>query len=97
MKINTLLKQISMEDHEKKYPHELSGGEQQRVALARAQAPNPRLLLLDEPFSGLDTTLRNTIREETSRILRDGNITAIVVTHDPEEAMLLADRIILMR
>jgi len=97
LKINTLLKQISMEDHEKKYPHELSGGEQQRVALARAQAPNPRLLLLDEPFSGLDTTLRNTIREETSRILRDGNITAIVVTHDPEEAMLLADRIILMR
>ena len=95
--INTLLKQISMQDQAQKYPHELSGGEQQRVALARAQAPNPRLLLLDEPFSGLDTTLRNTIREETNRILSDGHITAIVVTHDPEEAMLLADRIILMR
>ena len=97
MKINTLLKQISMQDHENKYPHELSGGEQQRVALARAQAPNPRLLLLDEPFSGLDTNLRNTIREDTSQILSDGKITAIVVTHDPEEAMLMADRIILMR
>ena len=96
-RINDLLKQICMIDHAEKYPHELSGGEQQRVALARAQAPNPRLLLLDEPFSGLDTTLRNTIREDTSQILSDGNITAIVVTHDPEEAMLMADRIILMR
>ncbi len=92
-----LLSQIRMLDHADKYPHELSGGEQQRVAFARARAPRPPLLLLDEPFSGLDTSLRGQIREETLRILRNRGVTAIMVTHDPEEAMMMADRIILMK
>jgi iron(III) transport system ATP-binding protein len=92
-----MLRQIRMIDHADKYPHELSGGEQQRVALARARAPRPSLLLLDEPFSGLDTSLRGKLRRETRDVLKDRGVTAIMVTHDPEEAMLMADRIILMR
>ena len=91
-----MLKNIRMVEHENKYPHELSGGEQQRVALARARAPDPNLILLDEPFSGLDTTLRNTIREETNSMLRQQGTTVVMVTHDPDEAMLMADRIVLM-
>ncbi|MEE2999471.1 MAG: ABC transporter ATP-binding protein [Pseudomonadota bacterium] len=96
LRVAELLKQISMEEHKNKYPHELSGGEQQRVSLARALAPKPSLLLLDEPFSSLDSNLRHEIREETSQILREANTTAIIVTHDPEEAMLISDKIILM-
>ena len=95
-RIKELLDQTSMVAHGDKYPHELSGGEQQRVSLARALAPRPTLLLLDEPFSSLDTNLRNDVRKETNQILRDTNTTAIIVTHDSEEAMLIADRIILM-
>jgi len=95
-RIEELLKQTNMIKHRDKYPHELSGGEQQRVSLARALAPKPSILLLDEPFSSLDTNLRYEIREETSQILKDTNTTAIIVTHDPEEAMLIADKIILM-
>jgi iron(III) transport system ATP-binding protein len=95
-RIEELLIQTSMTEQADKYPHELSGGEQQRVALARALAPRPSLLLLDEPFSSLDTTLRHDIREETRQILKATNTTSIVVTHDPEEAMLIADKIILM-
>jgi iron(III) transport system ATP-binding protein len=75
----------------------LSGGEQQRVALARALAPQPRLLLLDEPFSNLDRGLRESVRAETLAILREAGITALLVTHDPEEALRIADRIVLMR
>ena len=92
-----MLRQIELLDHADKYPHELSGGEQQRVALARACAPGPSLMLLDEPFSGLDTSLRANLRRETRKILKDQGVTAIMVTHDPEEAMLMADRIVLMR
>ncbi|NKB18909.1 MAG: ATP-binding cassette domain-containing protein [Alphaproteobacteria bacterium] len=92
-----MLRQIRMLNHADKYPHELSGGEQQRVALARARAPRPSLLLLDEPFSGLDTSLRAKLRRETRDVLKDRGVTAIIVTHDPEEAMLMADRIVLMR
>ena len=92
-----MLSQIRLLDHADKYPHELSGGEQQRVALARARAPEPNLLLLDEPFSGLDTSLRAQLRLETREILKSQGVTAIIVTHDPEEAMLMADRIVLMR
>jgi iron(III) transport system ATP-binding protein len=95
-RIEELLKQTSLIEQKNKYPHELSGGEQQRVSLARALAPGPNLILLDEPFSSLDTNLRQDIRDETSRILKETNTTAIVVTHDPEEAMLIADKIILM-
>ncbi|MFL2783079.1 MAG: ABC transporter ATP-binding protein [Rhodospirillales bacterium] len=91
-----LFEQINMVGHEHKYPHEMSGGEQQRVALARSIVTNPRILLLDEPFSSLDTNLRNEIRDYTISLLKQMGITAVIVTHDPEEAMLIADRIILM-
>ena len=77
-------------------PHELSGGQQQRVALARALAPNPEVILLDEPFSNLDAELRATVRAEVRQILADANATAVLVTHDQEEALSLADRIAVM-
>lgn len=96
-RIREMLQQTRMSEHAQKYPHMLSGGQQQRVALARALAPRPRLMLLDEPFSDLDTSLRGHIREETLRILKATGVTTIMVTHDPEEAMLMADRIALMR
>lgn len=79
------------------FPHMLSGGQQQRVALARALAPRPAVLLMDEPFSGLDSQLREEIREDTIAILREARATAIIVTHNPEEAMHLGDRIAVMR
>jgi len=79
------------------YPHTLSGGEQQRAALARAIAPRPRVLLMDEPFSGLDRSLRESVRDDTMSILKESGISSILVTHDPEEAMMMADRIALMR
>lgn len=79
------------------YPHMLSGGEQQRVALARAIAPRPAVILMDEPFSGLDRRLRDAVRADTLAILREARATCLIVTHDPEEAMRMADRIALMR
>ncbi len=79
------------------YPHMLSGGEQQRVALARAVAPRPGVLLMDEPFSNLDRRLKDAVREETVAVIRETGATAVVVTHDPEDAMRIADRIVLMR
>jgi iron(III) transport system ATP-binding protein len=78
------------------YPHTLSGGEQQRVALARAIAPRPAVILMDEPFSGLDSRLRDTVRSETLAILREARATCVIVTHDAEEAMRMGDRIALM-
>ena len=81
----------------KRYPHQLSGGQQQRVALARAIARNPQLILLDEPFSNLDAALRSSTRREVKRILKESGITAILVTHDQEEAMTFADRLAVMR
>jgi iron(III) transport system ATP-binding protein len=81
---------------ERRYPHELSGGQQQRAALARALARNPQLVLLDEPFSNLDTTLRRQIRDEVRTVLRSLGTTALLVTHDQEEAINLADRIAVM-
>ncbi len=88
-----LLDQVGLTAHASKYPHMLSGGQQQRVALARALAPNPKLILLDEPFSGLDTNMRQTIREETLSVLKASGVATLMVTHDPEEAMFMADRI----
>ena len=79
------------------YPHEISGGEQQRVALARALVPRPGVLLMDEPFSGLDSRLRDSVRADTLSVLREAGATAVIVTHDPEEAMRMSDRIVLMR
>ena len=88
-----MLDQVGMTSHADKYPHMLSGGQQQRVALARALAPEPKLLLLDEPFSGLDTNMRQSIREETLNVLKQSGVATLMVTHDPEEAMFMADRI----
>jgi len=88
-----MLDQVGMDAYADAYPHMLSGGQQQRVALARALAPKPKLLLLDEPFSGLDTNMRQTIREETLGVLKESGVATLMVTHDPEEAMFMADRI----
>tara|TARA_Y100000591_G_C21813217_1_gene689155 strand:+ start:213 stop:1268 length:1056 start_codon:yes stop_codon:yes gene_type:complete len=96
-KINKILSDLGLIQYSEKYPHELSGGEQQRVALARATAPEPIILLMDEPFSGLDRSLREYIREETISVLRNSESAVILVTHDPEEAMLMGDRIALMK
>jgi iron(III) transport system ATP-binding protein len=79
------------------FPHELSGGQQQRVALARAIAPRPRVVLLDEPFSGLDAQLRHRVRDDAAGILREAGMATLMVTHDSEEAMYIADRIAVMR
>ncbi|MEE8274903.1 MAG: ABC transporter ATP-binding protein [Alphaproteobacteria bacterium] len=91
-----MLARVGMAAHAERYPHVLSGGEQQRVALARALAPMPRLLLLDEPFSGLDIRLRDRVRDETLAVLEEAGISTLIVTHDPEEAMYMADRIAVM-
>jgi iron(III) transport system ATP-binding protein len=91
------LARIGLEHMAAAYPHEASGGEQQRVALARAIVPRPRILLMDEPFSGLDSRLRDSVRADTMSVLRETGATAVVVTHDPEEAMRMSDRIALMR
>lgn len=91
------LKNVGLAGFENAYPHTLSGGEEQRAALARAIAPRPRVLLMDEPFSGLDRGLRDAVRRDTIAVLKEAGMSSILVTHDPEEAMLMADRIALMR
>lgn len=90
------LARVGLEKYAEAYPHMLSGGEQQRVALARAVAPRPNVLLMDEPFSGLDRRLRDEVREDTLNVLREARVTSVVVTHDPEEALRMGDRIALM-
>ncbi len=92
-----LLQQVRLQDYARAYPHTLSGGQQQRIALARAMAPAPRVMLLDEPFSGLDASLRREVRDEALHVLKQAGIASVMVTHDPEEAMFMADRIVLMR
>lgn len=96
-RVEALLALVGMAALRDHYPHMLSGGEQQRVALARALAPQPRVLLMDEPFSGLDRRLRDSVREETVDLLHRLGTTVLVVTHDPEEAMGISDRIALLR
>ncbi len=91
------LARVGLTNHAEDYPHMMSGGEQQRVALARALVPNPTVLLMDEPFSNLDQRMREKIREETVALVREQAQTAVIVTHDPIEAMAVADRIALMR
>jgi len=91
------LRRVGLEDRAADFPHQLSGGQQQRLALARSIAPRPGILMLDEPFSSLDARLRETVRNETLAVLRETRATTIIVTHDPEEAMLLGDRIALLR
>ena len=91
------LELVSLQHKAERYPHELSGGERQRVALARALAPEPEVVLLDEPFSSLDATLRAGLRREVELILREAEASAVFVTHDQEEALSLADRVAVMR
>ena len=94
--VDNALSLMDVKFHANSFPHALSGGQQQRVALLRALAPEPRILLLDEPFSGLDVTRRASVREETLSILKDTGVSTLMVTHDPEEAMFMADRILVM-
>lgn len=91
------LKRVGLEGREKDFPHMLSGGQQQRLALARTIAPRPGIIMLDEPFSGLDARMRESVRGETLAVLRETHATSLIVTHDPEEAMLLGDRVALLR
>lgn len=92
-RIGTVLDLVGLNGLDERMPHELSGGQQQRVALARALAPDPAVVLLDEPFSNLDAALRLRVREEVRAILREANATAIFVTHDQEEAFSLVDQV----
>jgi len=96
-RVRELLERVALERYFDAFPHELSGGEQQRVALARALAPNPRIMLMDEPFSGLDNRLRDGIRDDTLDLLKAENTAVLLVTHEPDEAMRMADEIALMR
>lgn len=95
--VKKMVELTGLSGYEKRYAHELSGGQQQRVALARALAPAPVAVLMDEPFSNLDRQLRSTLRREVRSILKDAGATAVLVTHDREEALSLADRVGVMR
>ncbi len=95
--VGQYLERVGLSGYGAKFPHELSGGEQQRVALARALAPRPRVMLMDEPFSGLDQRLRDSVRDETLALLKEEGAAVLLVTHEPEEALRMADRIALMR
>ncbi len=91
--VDQMLELVGLSGMKNRYPRELSGGQQQRVALARALAPQPSILLLDEPFSNLDTALRVQVREEVKRIIKEAGVSTILVTHDQDEAMSMADTI----
>jgi iron(III) transport system ATP-binding protein len=95
--VRELLELVGLAHLARRFPHQLSGGEQQRVALARALARSPEVLLLDEPFSSLDASLRGTVREEVSALLRSRGATTVLVTHDQEEALSLADSVAVLR
>ncbi len=92
-RVSEILQLVGLKGLERRYPHQLSGGQQQRVALARALAPQPELILLDEPLSNLDVQVRERLRHEIRLILKQSNTAAIFVTHDQEEAMAIADKI----
>lgn len=96
-RVKEFLHLVGLSGYEKRYPHELSGGQQQRVALARALCPGPLVVLLDEPFSNLDTELREQMRDELKRIMRETGSTAVLVTHDQKDALAVSDRIMVMR
>ncbi len=95
-KVKEVLELVGLVSYGKRYPHELSGGQQQRVALARALAPMPNLLLLDEPFSNLDAGLKEDIRNQLKTIFKKTGLTSIFVTHDREDALAIADQVILL-
>jgi iron(III) transport system ATP-binding protein len=94
--VGPLLEELGLGRLGSSYPHQLSGGERQRVALLRAMAPRPRLLLMDEPFSSLDSRLRDDVRRRTLEFVRASGTTTVIVTHDPDEALRIADRIALL-
>ena len=96
-RVGEVLELVGLSGTEKRLPHELSGGQQQRVALARALAPSPAVILLDEPFSNLDASLRQRVRRELKEILQEARATALFVTHDQEEALSLSDLVAVMR
>jgi iron(III) transport system ATP-binding protein len=96
-RVAELLEMVGLAGLAERYPHQLSGGQQQRVALARGLAIDPALVLLDEPFSSLDASLRASVRNDVRRVLRDAGTTAILVTHDQDEALSLADRVAIIR
>ena len=96
-RVGELLERVDLAGFDAKHPHELSGGEQQCVALARALAPRPRIMLMDEPFSGLDNRLRDGIRDTTLAVLKEEGAAVLLVTHEPDEAMRMSDEIALMR
>ncbi len=95
-RVRAALEMVGLTGYEDRMPYELSGGQQQRVALARALAPSPEVILLDEPFSSLDAELRASVRAEVRQILSDAGATAILVTHDQEEALSISDRVAVM-
>ena len=96
-KVEMVSKLLGIESYLTRYPHELSGGQQQRVSIARAIGGSPKILLLDEPFSNLDTSLKKTLRYELKKVIKELEIGAIFVTHDQKEALSMSDRIALMR
>lgn len=96
-RVEEVLEHVQLTNMGKRYPHELSGGQQQRVALARALVTNPKILLLDEPLSNLDTRLREDMRLQVRQLQRDLNITMIYITHDRAEALALADRVVALK
>jgi len=96
-RVNDLLELINMTEHAKKFPHQLSGGQQQRIALARALALEPPILLLDEPLSALDATVRDQLRDEIRSLQKRLGITTVFVTHDQQEALAISDRVAVMR
>ncbi|HEU5208939.1 MAG TPA: ABC transporter ATP-binding protein [Longimicrobiales bacterium] len=96
-RVQELLELVGLAGLGGRYPHELSGGQRQRVAIARALAPDPAVLLLDEPFSNLDTALKDELRAEVGRILRESGTTALIVVHDADDVLALADRVAILR
>ena len=96
-RLHYLLAMVNLRAAALRYPHELSGGERQRIALARALAPNPKMVLLDEPFSNLDPNLRTYLRDQLLAIIRKVNATALVVTHDTQDALVISDRLAILR
>lgn len=97
VRVSELLELVDLADFRRRYPHQLSGGQQQRVALARALAVNPEVVLLDEPFASLDAHMRASVREEVQRILKASGTTTLLVTHDQDEALSMADLVAVLR